>query len=52
MTKLGNERIKLQSGSNLQTIAQLKQFAADFMSMIDEVSRFKIQFYSELEEVE
>lgn len=52
MTKLANERVKVQSGSNLQTIAQLKQFVADFMSMIDEVSRFKIQYYSELEEVE
>ena len=48
MTKMSGESIKLMPGNGLRTTNQLKQFLVDFMGIIDEVSKFKMQFYEEL----
>ena len=52
VTKLVNDKIKGNSGGNLRTSGQFKLFIIQFMGIIDEVSKFKMQFYEELQEIE
>lgn len=39
------DKVKGNSSSNLRTCSQFKLFVQNFMGIIDEVSRFKMQFY-------
>ena len=50
VTKQVYDKVKNNSNSNLRTCSQFKLFIQNFMGII-EVSRFKMQFYEELEEI-
>ena len=52
MSRVVSEKLKTPSANGLQTINQFKKFILDFMSIIEEVSTFKISFYAELKDVE
>lgn len=46
------ERIKISPNDNLISIKQFKEFLIDFAHIVQEVSKFKSEFYEQLEDME
>ena len=51
MTQIITEKVKIFPGNGLRTGNQFKKFLLDFAGFIEEVSKFKMSFYDELEVV-
>ena len=45
------DRVKTNTGNTLKTCAHFRVFLLDFMGIVEEVSRFKMGFYEELQEI-